>query len=104
MNSHSIDPNGYHCNPKLSLPFIVIASQKHFIGLSNMGIYADSELQHWFVAEYLNYSFQKLDMGKSCIRFKKFDQIPSDLIAEFAKKILVKQCINRYETLINKSK
>ncbi|MFE3849413.1 DUF1801 domain-containing protein [Flavobacterium sp. LB3P45] len=104
MNPNSIDQYGYHCNPKLSLPFIAIAFQKHFIALYHMGIYADPELQHWFVAEYPNYSFQKLDMGKSCIRFKKFDQIPSDLIAEFAKKIIVKQCINRYETLINKSK
>ena len=101
---HSIYPNGYHCNPKLPLPFIAIASQKHFIALYHMGIYADSELQHWFVTEYPKYSSQKLDMGKSCIRFKKFDQIPFDLIAELAKKITVQQWINSYETLINKSK
>ena len=83
---HNLYPKGYHCNPKLPLPFIGIASQKNFIVLYHMGIYANPELSQWFVSEYPKHSTQKLDMGKSCIRFKKMDQIPFDLIAELVKK------------------
>lgn len=101
---HSIYPNGYHCDPKLPLPFAGIASQKHFIALYHMGIYANPELLQWFVTEYPKHSKQKLDMGKSCIRFKKWDQIPFDLIAELMKKMTVADWINCYETQFKKSK
>ena len=97
---HTIYPNGYHCNPKLPLPFINIASQKNFIALYHMGIYANPELLKWFSSEYSKHSTQKLDMGKSCIRFKKWDQIPFDLIAELAGKMSVEDWINCYETQI----
>ena len=86
---HSIYPNGYHCDPKLPLPFAGIASQKNFIALYHMGIYANPELLQWFINEYPKHSKQKLDMGKSCIRFKKWDQIPFDLIAELMQKMTV---------------
>jgi uncharacterized protein YdhG (YjbR/CyaY superfamily) len=95
---HSIYPNGYHCDPKLPLPFAGIASQKHFIALYHMGIYANPELLQWFVNEYPKHSKQKLDMGKSCIRFKKWDQIPFNLIAELMQKMTVSDWINCYET------
>ena len=91
---HTIYPNGYHCTPKLPLPFINIASQKNFIALHHMGIYANPELLEWFITEYPKRSSQKLDMGKGCIRFKKFDQIPFDLIAELARKMYVEDWIN----------
>jgi len=94
---HSIYPNGYHCNPKLPLPFAAIASQKNFIALYHMGIYAKPELLDWFVAEYPKHSKQKLDMGKSCIRFKKMEQIPFDLLAELLKKMDVEDWISIYE-------
>ena len=94
---HSIYPNGYHCDPKLPLPFISLASQKNSINLYHMGIYADPELLKWFEDEYPKYCKTKLDMGKSCIRFKKIDQIPYELIAELCKKITVKQWIATYE-------
>ena len=67
---HSIYPKGYHCTPKLPLPFLSIASQKNFIAIYHMGMYANKELYDWFVAEYPKHSNRKLDMGKSCIRFK----------------------------------
>ena len=67
---HSIYPKGYHCDPKLPLPFTNIASQKNFIALYHLGIYANPELLDWFVKEYPKYSKQRLDMGKSCIRLK----------------------------------
>lgn len=94
---HSIYPNGYHCDPKLPLPFAALASQKNFIALYHMGIYAKPELLDWFVAEYPKHSKQKLDMGKSCMRFKKMDQIPFDLLAELLKKMAVEDWISIYE-------
>lgn len=101
---HSIYPEGYHCNPKLPLPFMNIASQKNFIALYHMGIYAIPELLEWFTTEYPKHSSQKLDIGKSCIRFKKLDQIPFDLIAELAGKMTVEDWINCYETQIKSRK
>ena len=99
---HSIYPNGYHCNPKLPLPFMNIASQKNFVALYHMGIYANPELLEWFTNEYPKHSNQKLDMGKSCMRFKKMDQIPFDLIAELTGKMSVEDWIHCYETQIKK--
>ncbi|MCB0702653.1 MAG: DUF1801 domain-containing protein [Ignavibacteriae bacterium] len=94
---HSIYPDGYHCTPELPLPFMSIASQKNFIALYHMGIYADKELYDWFVAEYPKHVKTKLDMGKSCIRFKKIETIPYDLIADLCTRMTVKQWIELYE-------
>nr|WP_315177058.1 DUF1801 domain-containing protein [uncultured Flavobacterium sp.] len=101
---HSIYPNGYHCTPELPLPFMSFASQKNFIAIYHMGIYANPELLNWFVTEYPKHSTQKLDMGKSCIRFKKANQIPFELIAELAQKMSVQEWITCYESQIIKSK
>ena len=90
-------PPGYHCTPNTPLPFINLASQKNFIALYHMGIYANPELLNWFVAEYPKYSKRKLDMGKSCIRFKKVEDIPFQLIAELCQKITPKDWITLYE-------
>jgi len=94
---HSMYPNGYHCKPSDPLPFINIASQKNFIALYHMGIYSDPELLNWFTLEYPNYVKTKLDMGKSCIRFKKVDQIPYELIAQLVSKMTPENWIARYE-------
>jgi len=94
---HKIYPDGYHCDPKLPLPFLSIASQKNFIALYHMGVYAKPELYDWFVAEYPKHSKSKLDMGKSCIRFKKTEDIPYDLITELVKKMTVEDWISFYE-------
>ena len=99
---HSIYPNGYHCNPKLPLPFINIALQKNFIALYHMGIYGDSKLLEWFVGEFPKHTKYKLDMGKSCIRFKKTDDIPYDLIGALAGKLTVADWIACYEGMIKK--
>ena len=95
---HSLYPGGYHVNPEIPLPFINIASQKRFIAVYHMGIYADKSLLDWFKSEYPKYSKVKLDMGKSCIRFKKTDQIPFNLIAELVKKITPEAWIKTYES------
>jgi len=97
---HSLYPDGYHCDPKLPLPFMNIASQKNFIAVYHNGIYAKKELMDWFVAEYPKYVKTKLDMGKSCIRFKKIDQIPMKLIGELSSKITPRQWIEIYEDAI----
>ena len=94
---HSIYPSGYHCDPKLPLPFINLASQKNFIALYHMGIYANKNLESWFVSEYPKHVKTKLDMGKSCIRFKKMDDIPFDFIGELAAKLSVEDWISNYE-------
>jgi hypothetical protein len=94
---HSIYPAGYHCNPNEPLPFAAIASQKHSINFYHMGIYSNPELLDWFVKEYPKHTKQKLDMGKSCIRFKKLDDIPYKLIGALMKKISVKEWIALYE-------
>jgi len=99
---HSIYPDGYHCKPEEPLPFAGIASQKHTINLYHMGIYADPELLDWFVTEYPKHCRLKLDMGKSCIRFKKWDQIPFELIGELMTKMTVQQWIDLYTQLYKK--
>ena len=99
---HTLYPAGYHCKPIEPLPFAGLASQKNSINFYHMGIYANPELLEWFVAAYSNYSKQKLDMGKSCIRFKKLEEIPYDLIAELMKKISVQEWITMYESRYKK--
>lgn len=99
---HTVYPAGYHCKPVEPLPFAGLASQKNSINFYHMGIYSDPELLEWFVAEYLKHSKQKLDMGKSCIRFKKFDQIPHELIGELMQKMTVKQWVDLYESKLKK--
>lgn len=99
---HSIYPAGYHCDPKQPLPFISLASQKNFIALYHMGLYANPELLSWFQKEYARQSPSKLDMGKSCIRFKKPEHIPYELIGELVQKITVKDWIGMYEANLKK--
>ncbi|MET3538483.1 DUF1801 domain-containing protein [Chryseobacterium limigenitum] len=95
-------PAGYHCTPGSPLPFIGLASQKNFIAFYHMGMYAKPELLDWFVAEFPKYSKRKLDMGKSCIRFKKMDDVPLELLAEMSKKMTVQDWINTYESNFKK--
>lgn len=99
---HSLYPSGYHCTPEIPLPFMSFASQKNSINLYHMGIYSIKELHDWFVVEYPKYSKRKLDMGKSCIRFKKPEDIPYELIGELASKITVDEWIAVYEKSLKK--
>tara|TARA_R100001369_G_scaffold87340_1_gene122768 strand:- start:1765 stop:2184 length:420 start_codon:yes stop_codon:yes gene_type:complete len=86
----SIYPDGNHCKPFLPLPFINLASQKNFITLYHSGMNATKELYDWFVAEYRKHSKYKLNMGKSCVLFKKIDDIPYDLIEQQMGKMPIK--------------
>ncbi|MBT8246083.1 MAG: DUF1801 domain-containing protein [Winogradskyella sp.] len=98
----SVYPAGYHCKPFPPLPFLNLASQKNFIAFYHMGIYAKKELYDWFVAEYPKHSDYKLDMGKSCVRFKKIDAIPYDLIEQLLGRMSIKEWIDIYESTIKK--
>lgn len=97
---HSVYPEGYHVTPSLPLPFISIASQKNFVALYHSGIYASPTLGKWFIEAYPKYVRTKLDMGKSCIRFKNMTTIPYDLIGELASKMTVVEWVETYEKVI----
>ena len=97
---HAIYPAGYNVTPDLPLPFIGIASQKNHIGFYHMGLYADSKLLDWFTSEYPKHCKSKLDMGKSCIRFKIMDDIPYELLAELSTKVTIQDWISIYERSI----
>lgn len=99
---HSIYPDGYHCDPKLPLPFMGFASQKNHVAFYHMGIYADEKLLIWFQEEYKKVVPTKLDMGKSCIRFKNVNKIPFELIGKLVSKITVEDWINTYEKQIKR--
>lgn len=94
---HSKYPAGYHCDPKQPLPFMGLASQKNFIAIYHMGVYADPKLLKWFTEAHAKASPKKLDMGKSCIRYKKPDDIPFDLIGQLASKMTPDEWIAMYE-------
>lgn len=104
---HSTYPNGYHCDPKLPLPFIALASQKSHISIHHMGMYmapanGSNPLNDWFLEEWPKHSSKKLDMGKACIRFKKPDDIPYELIGELATKISPEKWISIYESVLKR--
>jgi len=99
---HSLYPAGYHCKPSEPLPFAGLASQKNSINFYHMGIYSDTKLYDWFVLEYPKHCKLKLDMGKSCIRFKKPDQIPFEFMGQLMQKMTVAQWIEIYERMLKK--
>ena len=95
-------PEGYHVKANTPLPFINLANQKNFIALYHMGLYANKELMNWFVNEFPSHSKRKLDMGKSCIRFKKPEEIPFELIKDLVQKMTCEDWIACYESQINR--
>jgi uncharacterized protein YdhG (YjbR/CyaY superfamily) len=99
---HSMYPGGYHCDPTLPLPFMNIASQKNFVAVYHMGMYASPEVLEWFTSEYPKHCKRKLDMGKSCVRFKKMDDIPYELIGELVQKMTPQHWIDIYEANIKR--
>ena len=99
---HSVYPKGYHCNPKVPLPYMNLGSQKNFIALYATCVYGSNKLKDWFVNEYPKHCRTKLDMGKGCIRFKKMDDIPYDLIGELSSKLTVLQWIDICEGVMKK--
>lgn len=99
---HSLYPAGYHCTPANPLPFMSLVSQKNFIVLHHMGLYANKELLTWFEGEYPKYCKTKLNMGKGCVRFKKPEQTPFELIGELVGKMSCGDWISQYETALKR--
>ncbi len=99
---HSLYPSGYHCDPKLPLPFVSIAAQKNFVAIYHMGVYADPKILEWFINRHAEESPKKLDMGKSCVRYKKPEDIPYNLIGELMTKITPSEWIATYESHFKK--
>ena len=97
---HKLYPPGYHVTPELPLPFMGVASQKNHIAVYHMAMQGD--LLDWFQDEWKVYSEKKLDMGKSCIRFRKPEDVPVDLIGDLASKMTPQQWIEIYENHKNK--
>ena len=97
---HELYPPGYHCDPKLPLGYMNLASQKGHIALYSMSLYGSGDQLKWFQAEWPKHTKYKLDMGKSCIRFKKFDDLPLGLIGELAAKLSPQQWIDAYECIL----
>lgn len=93
-------PAGYHTTPNTPLPFIALASQKNYVALYHLGLYGNRTLMAWFIKAYAAADVGKLDMGKSCIRFKKIEQVPVELIADLASKISMAEYIAHYQTAL----
>lgn len=98
---HSIYPEGYHANPEEPLPYINLAAQKNNVSLYHMGVYGDPELERWFNERYREEVGKKPNMGKSCIRFRKEEEIPFTLIEELMGKITIEDYIDRYRKYLN---
>lgn len=99
---HSIYPPGYHCDPKQALPFVSLAAQKNFLAVYHMGVYAKPELLDWFVSEFEKLNLGKLDMGKSCIRFKNLSKIPYELIGQLMQQMSLQDWVDLYESKLKR--
>ena len=100
---HSIYPDGYHCDPKIGVPFAGLASQKNYMSLYLMCIYGDEKQRAQFEKDWSK-TGKKLNMGKSCIRFKNIDEIPLDVVTKAVKRVPVKGFLAHYAAAIPKSK
>jgi hypothetical protein len=96
---HKVYQPGYHCDPKQPLPFAGLASQKGHMSLYLMCLYGSPENESWFRKEWAK-TGKKLDMGKACIRFKKIDDLPLDVIGQAVARVRVKDYLSHYETAI----
>lgn len=98
----TIYPAGYHCTPGAPLPFLGLASQKSHISFYHMGLYADPALLAWLKAECAKRLTKKLDMGKSCVRFRKPEDVPVELLADLCRRMTTKQWIALYESKLKR--
>ncbi|MEP6787298.1 MAG: DUF1801 domain-containing protein [Acidobacteriota bacterium] len=94
---HSLFPAGYHCDPSKPLMLIGLASTKGHISMHHLGLYSSGPLLKWFQDVWPKHSTRKLDMGKGCVRFKRPDEVPLELIGELASKLTPLAWIEIYE-------
>ena len=100
---HSLYPAGYHCDPRQALQYAALASQKNYMALYLMTVYGDPETESWFRKAY-QASGKKLDMGKSCVRFKKLDDLPLDVIGDVIARVPVQAYVARIEKQLQSRK
>jgi len=96
---HRVYPAGYHCNPRQPLPFVCLASQKNYMSLYMMCIYGNHEHAKWFQTAWAK-TGKRLNMGKSCIRFKMVDDLALDVIGEAIRRVPAKKYIEHYEAVM----
>lgn len=96
---HALYPAGYHCDPKQPLPFVCLAAQKNYFSLYLFCLYVGGELQSRFVADWKK-TGKRLNMGKSCVRFQKLDDLATDVVAKLLRKITVPSHIQAYEAAL----
>lgn len=99
---HSLYPAGYHCDPRQPAGFVCLASQKNYMSLYMMCVYGESELSRWFQAAWAS-TGKKLDMGKSCIRFKRVEDLALHVIGEAISRVPVEACIAMHEAARNRT-
>jgi Domain of unknown function (DU1801) len=99
---HSLYPAGYHCDPKLPLPYACLGSQKNHMALHLMTVYGDPAMEKWFRKTWID-AGKKLDMGKACVRFRKLEDVPLDVVGQLIARVPVKEYIFRVEKLIDAS-
>tara|TARA_Y100000815_G_scaffold225204_1_gene212690 strand:- start:697 stop:1182 length:486 start_codon:yes stop_codon:yes gene_type:complete len=95
-------PAGYNCQPDQPLPFVGFASQKNHMAFYGFCIYMDEELKNRFVADWKK-TGKKLDMGKSCVRFKKLEDVPLKVIGDAVKRVPMKKYIKQYEAQLQQT-
>jgi hypothetical protein len=100
---HTLFPAGYHCDPSQPLCFAALASQKNYMAVYLMTVYGNKKTEEWFKKAY-KATGKKLDMGKSCVRFKKLDDLPLDVIGQAIARVPVKSYIKAYEESRQKAK
>jgi Domain of unknown function (DU1801) len=96
---HSLYPAGYHCDPKLPLPYACLGSQKNHMALHLMTVYGDPATEKWFRKAWTD-AGKKLDMGKACVRIKKLEDVPLDVVGQVIARVPVKEYIARVEKMI----
>lgn len=99
---HRVFPQGYHCDPKQPLPFAGLASQKNYMSVYLMCCYGESPLKVWFEQAWAK-TGKKLDRGKSCIRFKKVDDLALDVIGEVIRRVPAKKYIENYVAVLERT-
>jgi hypothetical protein len=98
---HRLYPAGYHADPKQPLPFAALASQKSYMALYLMGVYtSETEEARWF-REAWAAAGKKLDMGKSCVRFKRLEDLALDVVGQAIKRMPAREYVARYEAGLN---
>jgi hypothetical protein len=100
---HSLYPAGYHCNPEQPLPYASLGSQKNHMALYLMSVYGDPALDQWFRGAW-QASGKRLDMGKSCVRFRTLEDLPLEVIGQVIARVSAKKYVARVEAALQKAK